>query len=189
VGQHGPGLSANALQAALCVAGVACCVAMAMPQVHIVAYCGDLGYGVARGAEMLSLMLGFGIFSRIASGLITPAARSLRMPPSRPPHPRRRQQQRPPGGVPSVRKTKKPRPEGVGLSNREACSLSGRCGPSMTQGRPAAGRLVKERAPPERGLEPDELTATHRLAFGSKHPRDVVSCAKTTPRLKPYLPA
>jgi MFS family permease len=70
VGQHGPGLSANALQAALCVAGVACCVAMAMPQVHIVAYCGDLGYGLARGAEMLSLMLGFGIFSRIASGLI-----------------------------------------------------------------------------------------------------------------------
>jgi len=41
-----------------------------MPQVHIVAYCGDLGYGVARGAEMLSLMLAFGIFSRIASGFI-----------------------------------------------------------------------------------------------------------------------
>ena len=68
--QRGPGLSANALQAALCVAGVACCVAMAMPQVHIVAYCGDLGYGVARGAEMLSLMLGFGIFSRIGSGFV-----------------------------------------------------------------------------------------------------------------------
>jgi MFS family permease len=43
---------------------------MSMPQVHIVAYCGDLGYGVARGAEMLSLMLGFGIVSRIASGWI-----------------------------------------------------------------------------------------------------------------------
>ena len=41
---------------------------MSMPQVHIVAYCADLGYGVARGAEMLSLMLGFGIVSRIASG-------------------------------------------------------------------------------------------------------------------------
>jgi MFS family permease len=41
-----------------------------MPQVHIVAYCADLGYGVARGAEMLSLMLGFGIVSRIASGWI-----------------------------------------------------------------------------------------------------------------------
>lgn len=58
------------LQVLLCVAGVACCVAMSMPQVHIVAYCGDLGYGVARGAEMLSLMLGFGIISRIASGFI-----------------------------------------------------------------------------------------------------------------------
>jgi MFS family permease len=64
------GLSANALQAILCVAGLACCVAMSMPQVHIVAYCGDLGYGPARGAEMLSLMLGFGIVSRLATGFI-----------------------------------------------------------------------------------------------------------------------
>jgi MFS family permease len=64
------GMSRNALQAVLCVAGIACCVAMSMPQVHIVAYCGDLGYGVARGAEMLSLMLAFGIVSRLASGLI-----------------------------------------------------------------------------------------------------------------------
>ncbi|MDB5560379.1 MAG: transporter [Enterovirga sp.] len=63
-------LSPGALQGLLIVAGVACCVAMAMPQVHIVAYCGDLGYGVARGAEMLSLMLGFGIVSRIASGFV-----------------------------------------------------------------------------------------------------------------------
>ena len=64
------GLSPNVLQAVLCVAGFSCCVAMAMPQVHIVAYCGDLGYGVARGAEMLSLMLGFGIISRVASGVV-----------------------------------------------------------------------------------------------------------------------
>ena len=62
--------SPYALQVLLCIAGVACCVAMAMPQVHIVAYCGDLGYGVARGAEMLSMMLGFGIVSRIGSGFI-----------------------------------------------------------------------------------------------------------------------
>ena len=59
-----------ALQALLVVAGLSCCVAMSMPQVHIVAYCGDLGYGVARGAEMLSLMLGFGIISRIGSGFV-----------------------------------------------------------------------------------------------------------------------
>jgi len=63
-------LSPTALQVLLCIAGLACCVAMSMPQVHIVAYCGDLGYGVARGADMLSLMLGLGIISRIASGFI-----------------------------------------------------------------------------------------------------------------------
>ena len=59
------------LQALLVVAGLACCVAMSMPQVHIVAYCADLGFGAQRGAEMLSLMLGFGIVSRIVSGLIS----------------------------------------------------------------------------------------------------------------------
>jgi MFS family permease len=64
------GLSPGALQALLCVAGLACCVAMSMPQVHIVAYCGDLGYGPARGADMLSLMMGFGIVSRLATGFI-----------------------------------------------------------------------------------------------------------------------
>ena len=64
------GLSAFRAQLLLCVAGVACCVAMAMPQVHIVAYCTDLGYGAARGAEMLSLMLTCGIVSRLVSGLI-----------------------------------------------------------------------------------------------------------------------
>jgi MFS family permease len=64
------GVSSNALMILLCIAGVACCVAMAMPQVHIVAYCGDLGYGPARGAEMLSAMLGFGLVSRISSGYI-----------------------------------------------------------------------------------------------------------------------
>src|SRR3984893_2096313 len=62
--------SPRTLQILLCVAGLACCVAMSMPQVHIVAYCGDLGYGVARGAEMLSLMLACGIVSRIGSGFL-----------------------------------------------------------------------------------------------------------------------
>jgi MFS family permease len=64
------GISPNTLMVLLCIAGVACCVAMAMPQVHIVAYCGDLGYGAARGAEMLSMMLGFGIISRVAAGFV-----------------------------------------------------------------------------------------------------------------------
>ncbi|MGY2049464.1 MFS transporter [Methylobacterium sp. JK268] len=65
-----PGLSPGALQGLLALSGIACCIAMAMPQVHIVAYCGDLGYGVARGAEMLSLMLACGIVSRVASGFL-----------------------------------------------------------------------------------------------------------------------
>ncbi len=64
------GLPVAHAQALLCVAGVACCVAMSMPQVHIVAYCTDLGFGAARGAEMLSLMLACGIVSRLVSGLI-----------------------------------------------------------------------------------------------------------------------
>lgn len=72
------GLSVGMAQGLLNVAGVACCVAMAMPQVHIVAYCGDLGYGVARGAQMLSLMLGFGIVSRLVSGLICDRIGGLR---------------------------------------------------------------------------------------------------------------
>ena len=72
------GLSPNALMALLMIAGVACCVAMSMPQVHIVAYCGDLGYGAARGAEMLSLMFGFGVLSRLAFGFITDRLGGLR---------------------------------------------------------------------------------------------------------------
>jgi MFS family permease len=65
------GLHPALLQFLLCVAGVACCVAMAMPQVHIVAYCTDLGFGAARGAEMLSLMMGAGIVSRLLSGWVS----------------------------------------------------------------------------------------------------------------------
>ncbi len=63
-------LSTNTLTALLCIASISCCVAMSMPQVHIVAYCGDLGYGPVHGAEMLSLMMAFGIVSRIGSGYL-----------------------------------------------------------------------------------------------------------------------
>ncbi|MGE0422848.1 MAG: MFS transporter [Reyranellaceae bacterium] len=69
-GRGSLGLSLGGLTALLALAQAACCVAMSMPQVHIVAYCNDLGYGVARGAEMLSVMLGLGIVSRIASGFV-----------------------------------------------------------------------------------------------------------------------
>jgi MFS family permease len=69
---HRPlGFRSAKLQRLLCVAGIGCCAAMAMPQVHIVAYATDLGFAAARGAEMLSLMLGFGIVSRLTSGWIS----------------------------------------------------------------------------------------------------------------------
>ncbi|MFN0186958.1 MAG: MFS transporter [Aquabacterium sp.] len=77
-GERPFGLSQNRALFLLCVAGVACCVAMSMPQVHIVAYCGDLGYGAARGAQMLSLMLGAGIISRLVSGAICDRIGGLR---------------------------------------------------------------------------------------------------------------
>ena len=73
-----PDVSPQTLQTLLVLAGVSCCVAMSMPQVHIVAYCGDLGYGPAAGARMLSLMLGFGMVSRLASGWIADHIGGLR---------------------------------------------------------------------------------------------------------------
>ncbi len=72
------GMSASLAQWLLFTAAVGCCVAMAMPQVHIVAYCTDLGFNAARGAEMLSVMLGFGIVSRLASGWISDHIGGLR---------------------------------------------------------------------------------------------------------------
>ncbi len=72
------GMSNGSLQTLLLIAGVACCVAMSMPQVHIVAYCGDLGYGAAAGARMLALMLACGIVSRLVSGVICDRIGGLR---------------------------------------------------------------------------------------------------------------
>lgn len=72
------GFSPALLQTILCAAALCCCIAMAVPQVHIVAYCSDLGYGAARGAQMLSLMLAAGIVSRILSGWLSDYIGGLR---------------------------------------------------------------------------------------------------------------
>jgi MFS family permease len=77
-GERPLGLHPALLTGLLSVAGLSCCVAMAMPQVHIVAYCGDLGIGAARGAEMLAVMLGAGIISRLVSGWISDHLGGLR---------------------------------------------------------------------------------------------------------------
>jgi MFS family permease len=75
---HPLGQTPRRLQMLLCVAGVSCCVAMSMPQVHIVAYCTDLGFGAAQGAQMLSLMMAAGIASRLLSGWVSDHIGGLR---------------------------------------------------------------------------------------------------------------
>lgn len=65
------GVTPLRLQCLLCFAGIGCCAAMAMPQIHIVPHALDLGFEARDGANMLALMLGFGIISRISSGWIS----------------------------------------------------------------------------------------------------------------------
>ena len=72
------GLRSGSLQGLLCIAGVGCCVAMAMPQVHIVPLVIDLGFDAAHGARMLALMLGFGVVSRLVSGWLSDRIGGLR---------------------------------------------------------------------------------------------------------------
>lgn len=64
------GLTPRSLQILLSLAGIGCCVAMSMPQVHIVALCIDRGFGAVAGAEMLSVMLLGGVFSRLSFGML-----------------------------------------------------------------------------------------------------------------------
>ncbi|MDA1097681.1 MAG: MFS transporter [Proteobacteria bacterium] len=74
VGQRQPlvlGLPPNTAFALLCMAIIGCCVAMSMPMVHIVAYCSDLGFSAARGAEMLSILLFSAFLSRLAYGWLS----------------------------------------------------------------------------------------------------------------------
>jgi MFS family permease len=55
----------------LCIAIVGCCVAMAMPMTHLVAFCSDLGYGTVRGTQMLALLLGCAFLSRLLWGRLS----------------------------------------------------------------------------------------------------------------------
>jgi MFS family permease len=55
----------------LCVAGFLCCTPMAMPPGHLVAFCSDLGISAARGALMLSVLLGSAFISRLFWGWLT----------------------------------------------------------------------------------------------------------------------
>ena len=61
----------NLVLALLSLAIVGCCVAMAMPMVHLIAYCSDLGFSTASGARMLSLLLFCSAMSRLFFGLVS----------------------------------------------------------------------------------------------------------------------
>jgi MFS family permease len=65
------GLAPNMVLALLCAAIVGCCIAMTMPMGHLVAFCSDLGYLPARGAEMLSLLLGCAFIGRFFWGRLS----------------------------------------------------------------------------------------------------------------------
>jgi MFS family permease len=58
------GLRPNLVQGVICVAGFCCCIPMAIPSSHIVAYCSDIGISPAQGAAMFSVMLGCAFISR-----------------------------------------------------------------------------------------------------------------------------
>jgi MFS family permease len=61
----------NAVFALMCGAGVLCCIPMAMPQGHLVAFCSDLGISRSMGALMLSVLLGTAFLSRQIWGVIS----------------------------------------------------------------------------------------------------------------------
>jgi MFS family permease len=61
----------NAVFAMMCAAGVLCCIPMAMPQSHLVAFCSDLGITRSMGALMLSVLLGTAFLSRQIWGAIS----------------------------------------------------------------------------------------------------------------------
>ena len=63
--------SAQVVFGILCIAIVGCCVAMAMPMTHLVAFCSDLGYGTKRGTEMLALLFGCAFASRVFWGRLS----------------------------------------------------------------------------------------------------------------------
>jgi MFS family permease len=58
------GMAPNLAMIILSVAIFCCCVPMAMPAQHIVAFCGDLGFASQIGAAMLSLLLGTAFVAR-----------------------------------------------------------------------------------------------------------------------------
>ena len=65
------GLPANLVFGLLALANFLCCVPMAMPTAHLIAFCGDVGLTAAKGAAMLSLLLTCAVVSRQLWGVLS----------------------------------------------------------------------------------------------------------------------
>jgi MFS family permease len=72
------GMHPNMVQGLICVAGFFCCVPMAVPSAHIVAFCGDIGIKPTQGAAMLSVMLGAAFLARQGWGALADRIGGLR---------------------------------------------------------------------------------------------------------------
>ena len=58
------GMRPNVAQGLICLAAFCCCIPMAIPSSHLVAFCSDIGISPTHGALMLSVLLGCAFVSR-----------------------------------------------------------------------------------------------------------------------------
>lgn len=72
------GLHPNVAQLLICIAGFCCCIPMAIPQAHLVAFCSDMGITPTRSATMLSIMLAAAFLARQAWGALADRIGGLR---------------------------------------------------------------------------------------------------------------
>lgn len=68
----------NLVFALLAAASALCCVPMAIPQAHLIAFCGDIGIGAAHGAAMVSVLLAAAFVSRQGWGWLADRIGGLR---------------------------------------------------------------------------------------------------------------
>ncbi|HTI82729.1 MAG TPA: MFS transporter [Acetobacteraceae bacterium] len=72
------GMNPNLAQALICIAAFFCCIPMAVPNGHLVAFCTDLGIAPAQGAAMLSVLLACAFLSRQFWGMLADRIGGLR---------------------------------------------------------------------------------------------------------------
>ncbi len=72
------GMPPNLVLALICIAAFFCCIPMAVPNGHLVAFCSDLGIAPTHGAAMLSVLLACAFLSRQFWGMLADRIGGLR---------------------------------------------------------------------------------------------------------------